>query len=374
MDFKDQIRQLADKIVKIKDTVLTEEATKTAFILPLLSYLGYDVFDPSEVVPEFVADIGIKQGEKIDYAIMRDGKPALLIECKHWKKNLNVFEGQLIRYFQVSRTRFGILTNGIEYRFYSDLDRPNVMDEKPFLSFNITEIKENQIEELKQFHKSYYSLDTILSNAGDLKYTSEIKRIIGEEVISNPNEWFVRQIAKSVYSGTITPKVLERFAELTKRSMSQVINETFAERFQNALHQNDTEQPKSPVSQETAGEAIEKEKHIVTTEEEMEGYCLVKAALRNSVSIDRIFGRDALSYFAVLLDDNNRKPVCRLHFNNYTSKYIETFDEDKKGTRHELESLNDIFKYAETMVKTIKAYDTQKSPQEQSEVLPVNSQ
>jgi len=135
MDLKDQLKQIADRVTKLKDQILTEEATKNAFIMPFLQCLGYDVFNPLEVVPEFISDIGIKKGEKIDYAIFKDGKPTILIECKDWRQNLNLHDGQLLRYFHVSKAKFGLLTNGISYRFYSDLVEPNKMDEKPFLEF-----------------------------------------------------------------------------------------------------------------------------------------------------------------------------------------------------------------------------------------------
>lgn len=143
MDFKDYIKQIGERVVKLKDQIQTEEATKNAFIMPFLQALGYDVFNPLEVVPEYTTDIGTKKGEKIDYAIFKDGIPTILVECKHWAQNLNLHDGQLLRYFHVSKAKFGLLTNGINYRFYSDLVEPNKMDEKPFLEFNINEIKDN---------------------------------------------------------------------------------------------------------------------------------------------------------------------------------------------------------------------------------------
>lgn len=95
MDFKDTIKQLADRIEKLKDNIQTEEATKNAFIMPFINALGYDVFNPLEVLPEMTCDIGTKKGEKIDYAIMKDDQPILLIECKHWKQDLNLHDNQL---------------------------------------------------------------------------------------------------------------------------------------------------------------------------------------------------------------------------------------------------------------------------------------
>ncbi len=131
MDFKDTIKQLADRIEKLKDNIQTEEATKNAFIMPFINALGYDVFNPLEVLPEMTCDIGTKKGEKIDYAIMKDDQPILLIECKHWKQDLNLHDNQLLRYFNVSKAKFGLLTNGIIYRFYTDLKEPHLTEKIP---------------------------------------------------------------------------------------------------------------------------------------------------------------------------------------------------------------------------------------------------
>lgn len=149
MDFKDAIKQISDRIVKLKDNLQTEEATKNALVMPFLNALGYDVFNPLEVLPEMTCDIGTKKGEKIDYAILKDGKPVILIECKHWEQDLNLHDNQLLRYFNVSPAKFGVLTNGIVYRFYTDLESPNKMDSRPFLEVNLLDIKDYQIEELK---------------------------------------------------------------------------------------------------------------------------------------------------------------------------------------------------------------------------------
>jgi len=191
MDLKDQLKQIADKINKFKDSTQTEEATKNAFIMPFINALGYDIFNPQEVVPEFVADIGSKKGEKVDYAILKNGIPVILIECKHWRENLDIHNSQLLRYFNVTKAKFAILTNGINYRFYTDLEEPNKMDDKPFLDINITDLKDAQIEELKKFHKSYFDLDKIINTANTLKYSNEIKNILNDE-FKQPSEDFIK--------------------------------------------------------------------------------------------------------------------------------------------------------------------------------------
>ncbi len=353
MDFKDYLKQIADRVNKLKDQIQTEEATKNAFIMPFLQALGYDVFNPLEVVPEFVTDIGTKKGEKIDYAIFKEGKPTILVECKDWRQNLSLHDGQLLRYFHVSKAKFGLLTNGINYRFYSDLVEPNKMDEKPFLEFNITEIKDNQIEELKKFHKSNFDIDSIVNTASELKYLNELKQLLQQE-LSSPSVDFVKHFAKQVYPSVITAKILEQFTNLTKKSIQQHISDLITERLKTALTKEDETAKKAENTDNQ--QAIENENKIVTTEEELEGFMIVKTILRQHFAADRVTYRDAQSYFAIMLDDNNRKTICRLYLNG-NKKSIATFDENKKEIKNEINGLDDIFNYSEVLIKTVENYD-----------------
>ena len=357
MDFKDQIKMLGDRVGKLKAQVNTEEATKNAFIMPFIKELGYDVFNPFEVTPELVADIGIKQGEKIDYAIMQNGDPIILIECKHHAAPLNVNNAsQLFRYFHTTKAKFSILTNGIEYRFYTDLVESNKMDEKPFFSFDITDIKDNQIEELKKFHKAYYDFDNIVNTASDLKHTNELKKLINAE-FTNPSPDFVKHFARQVYPSVITAKVLEQFTNLTKISLHQYISDLITDRLKSALTKE------SAVVQEQdaalAPEAPADPNQIVTTEEELEGFMIIKTILRQKIPVARVTYRDALSYFAILLDNNNRKTICRLYFNG-TKKYFVTLDEQHKEVRSEIMSLDDLFNYSDALFKVIENYEKAK--------------
>ncbi len=350
MDFKDVIKQLSERVEKLKDNLQTEEATKNALIMPMLQSLGYDVFNPMEVMPEFVCDIGTKKGEKIDYAIMSNNNPILLIECKHWNQELTLHDNQLLRYFHVSPAKFGLLTNGIVYRFYTDLETPNKMDEKPFLEINLLDLKSNQIDELKKFHKAYFDIENILSSASELKYTNQLKNIINSE-FSNPSPEFVKLITKQVYDGVITAKILEQFTTLVKRSISSLISDTISDRLKSALKTETSKEEEltksDPVQTEDNG--------IETTEEEIEGFMIVRAILREVVDVSRIVHRDALTYFAILFDDNNRKPICRLYFNG-NKKYIATFDKDKKETKNIIESLDDIYNYSAPLKEIVEFY------------------
>lgn len=356
MDFKDQIKLLSERVVKLKDNILTEEATKTAFIMPFIQTLGYDVFDPTEVIPEFTCDVGIKKGEKIDYAIHKDGAPAILVECKHWKEDLNSHNGQLFRYFHVSKARFGILTNGIVYRFYTDLVEKNKMDEKPFFEFNMERYREAQVEKLREFHKSYFDVDSILNTASELKYTNEIRNAIVREV-SEPSDDFVKYFAKSVYPGRFTDGILEQFRAIVKQAFIQYTNDYMNERLKSAISSDSVVDNKAESKAETAAENNDSadENRIVTTEEELQGFYIVRAILCNIVDLNRVVDRDTISYFGILFDDNNRKPICRLHFNG-GKKYVETFDENKVGTKHLIESLSDIYKLSEPIVAVVQNY------------------
>lgn len=357
MDFKDQIRMLGDRVSKLKAQVNTEEATKNAFIMPFIKELGYDVFNPFEVTPELVADVGIKQGEKIDYAIMQNGEPIILIECKHHAAPLTVNNAsQLFRYFHTTKAKFSILTNGIEYKFYTDLVEPNKMDEKPFFFFDITDIKDNQIEELKKFHKAYYDFDNIVNTASNLKYTNELKKLIHAE-FTNPGTDFVKHFTRQVYPGIITAKLLEQFTNLTKVSLHQYISDLITERLKYALTKENA------VAQEHDAALVpdipQDPNHIVTTEEELEGFMIIKTILRQKIPLSRIVYRDAQSYFAILLDNNNRKTICRLYFNGL-KKYFVILDDQRKEVKNEISSLDDLFNFSEILFKVIENYDKTK--------------
>jgi hypothetical protein len=253
--------------------------------MPFIQTLGYDVFNPSEVVPEYVCDIGTKKGEKIDYAIFRDEEPIILIECKHWKQKLDIHDGQLLRYFHVSKAKFSILTNGISYRFYTDLVEANKMDEKPFLEFNIDEIKETQVEKLKEFHKTYFNPENICTSAFELKTTSILRQLVYNE-LHDPSDDFVRYFAKQAHDSIVNSKIIDFYRPLVKRTFTNLMNETLNDRLKSAIT---TEEEKSnqPTSVEEELLVIQPNsgKEIVTTEEELEGFYIIKSILRPHIRI-----------------------------------------------------------------------------------------
>lgn len=353
MDLIDRLQELGIRVSKLKDQVQTEEATKNAFIMPFLAALGYDVFNPLEVIPEFVADLGTKKGEKVDYCILMDGKPAIILEAKHWSEKMDVHKSQLHRYFHVTDARFGILTNGIDYRFYTDLVENNKMDDKPFFEFSIEELNDSVIGELKKFQKTRFDAEKIFETASGLRYSKEIKELLAKE-LKTPSEEFVKFFASQIYPGRITSSVREQFTILVAKSARELISELISERLKIAeSYEEKGGEEVAPQEESVPEEQEEGKAGIITTEEELQGFRIVQAIIGKFVEVTRIFHRDTKSYMGILLDDNNRKQICRLHLNRENAKYLGVFDESKNEERIPINSIEDIFQHEEKLIATI---------------------
>ena len=353
MDFADQITQLADRVEKMRPQLLTEEATKNALIMPFIQALGYDVFNPTEVIPEFTSDVGTKKGEKVDYAIMQEDKMIMLIECKGVNDKLTNHDSQLIRYFHASEAKFAILTNGQVFKFYTDLDEQNKMDEKPFFEFDLLNIKEQQISELKKFHKSNFDIEKIIGTASELKYTNEIKAILNQET-EEPSDAFIKFFTSQVYCGNSTAKVIEQFRSIVKKSVNQWLSDKVSNRLKSALEQESESDKKEAQKIEESLENDGENKNIETTEEELEGFMIVKSIIRAKGEIAKIQYKDNQNYFAIYYDKQTQ-PICRLHFNR-AQKYIGLLDSDKKEERVAIGSLDDIFSHSDHLLKTLENY------------------
>ncbi|WP_416408530.1 type I restriction endonuclease [Agrobacterium rosae] len=343
----ESLRSIAERVKSHSSTMATEEAVKTAVVLPFLRALGYDVFDPSEVVPEFTADAVGKKGEKVDYAIKVDGEIRILVECKPIsvaleKKHLD----QLYRYFSVTNAKFAILTNGRTFNFYTDLDATNKLDTRPFFVFDVTDFNAGILSELRKFEKGAFDVSAILATAERLKYTSGVKQVIAK-LIEEPSEEFVKIVSSGVYEGRMTSQVKEMFTGIVRTAFREVIMDTVKNRLSSALA--DTEQVIEKID-----DPIEDEPEVVTTDEEREGYMIVKAIVRDTISAKRVVMRDQKSYCGILIDNNNRKPLARLWFNR-SVKYIGLFDGEVEE-RLIVDSLDKIYEYSERLRATAKLY------------------
>ena len=354
MEFQEQLKSFTARIPKLSESISTEEATKTALVMPFLGILGYNVFDPTEVIPEFTADHGTKKGEKVDYAVCLNSQPEILIECKALGSDLNNNQAsQLFRYYSVTNARVGVLTNGVKYRFFSDLDSPNKMDDKPFYEVDMLNLRDKDLNELKRFTKEVFDPDDLTSVAISLKYTNEIIQILQDE-LNSPSDEFVKFFARQVYNGPIKKNVLEKFRFIVKDARTQFINEKINSRLKMAM--SDTK-PDEKVADNESGEEPETDDGIITTVEEWEGFYIVRAILRSIADANRINIRDTKSYCGVLLDDSNRKPICRLRFNS-KQKYLGVFDGNKKETKIPINNLSEIYDHADTLRNIVELYDS----------------
>lgn len=353
MDLATRILELQKRTIEHREVLLTEEAAKTALVMPFLQSLGYDVFNPSEVVPEFTADVGTKKGEKVDYAICNGGKVTILIECKPSTSELNInHAAQLFRYFSVTDARLAVLTNGVNYQFYSDVEKPNKMDDKPFFTFSMDAIKPNDIRTLEKFGKSAFDIEKIVQEAGSLKIQSLLRKEIEKE-FAEPSEEFIRMMASRVHDGRLTPAVKESFGRMLGATIGLVIRDLVNDRLSNALNAS------APLGTDDASDAVGSEtteEGVVTTPDEISGFHIIQAIASRLIDPKRVIIRDAKSYCAILLDDNNRKTIARMHFNGITTKYLGTFT-GKEEQRNLISELTQIYQFAPQIEARLRELD-----------------
>ena len=363
MEFEDALEDIAAKLADYGDNLTTEEATKNAIIMPFISQvLGYDVFNPKEGMPEFTSDLGTKKGEKIDYAILHDGEVQMLIECKKNGDDLKLKNvSQLFRCFHASNARIGVLTNGRTWEFFTDLDQPNKMDERPFLVLDLLNIDPYTLPELKKLTKDAFDLESVLTAAEELKYVSSIKRAL-TALLDDPSDDLTRLLVSQVYEGSFTAKIREFFSPVVRKAIHQLLNDRVNARLKSALQGQapaigiaapEPESAKKGERGERTGKQVRDD--VVTTAEETEGFQVVRAIVASELAWDRVFTRDTKSYFGVLVDDTNRKQICRLHF-NHRQKYLGLLDESKNETRIPIESVGDIYRYADDLRKAAKRF------------------
>ena len=352
MDLREKLAGIAAKIPVVVDDLQTEEATKTALVMPFLRALGYDVFDPTEVVPEFVADVGIKKGEKVDFAILRDGAPVILIECKCAGANLKKYGSQLFRYFSTTDARLGILTDGVYYRVFADLDQPNRLDEIPFLDVDLRRLEDEHVTTLEHLAKAEFDVQAVLEQAENLRLASQLSSQLREH-LDAPSDRFVRFLVEPVHSGRLTGGVIEKYRPLVGMAVKKHVSNLVADRLRRAIDQTTEETGRTVDTQpDPVDEPPKKNDEVVTTVEELEGFFTIKAMLRGVVDPERIHFRDVRSYFGVLLDNNNRKPICRLWLNG-GRKYLGVFDTGDGEERIAIDCVDNLWQHEDRLKKSL---------------------
>ena len=341
MELQSRLEALSDKIRKHGEVLETEEAAKFALVNPFIEALGFDLSNPSEVVPEFTCDVGGKRGEKVDYAIKVGGEVAILVECKPSRATLTLkHASQLYRYFGASDAKFAILTNGQIYKFYSDLNAANRMDDEPFLEVDLCDLKRGDVKALSRYQKEEFDVDAAAEAAVSLQMEGEVSAVLRMEM-AEPSDDLVRLVANRVTDKRLTPGVKAVIARHIPNAFSKIIREKLDAQWSSAM-QEESEEPASS-------------SEIETTPEEIEGFNIVRSIASEVVDPERVFMRDSQSYCAVILDDNNRKPIARLRFNSPTTRYLGVFDADKNEEFISVANPVDIYKSKKLIIARIKA-------------------
>ena len=365
MTFEENIREFVKTIPNKLEHIDSEETTKIALITPFLREMGYDTADPSVVKAEYTADVGTKQGEKVDFAILDNGEPVVFIECKSVNNELSKDNiSQLFRYFSITNVQIGILTNGVDYLFYTT-GEDNRMDDKPFMEINLLNLTKKDISELEKFAKDNFSVDNAVSRADDLKYRNLIKKTLIKE-FEEPSDEFIKVIGKQVYDGILTQNVKDRFGKIIVSVNTEFINERVQKRL--ADESNDIKVEKETEEEQQAIEESKSDDGIVTTDEELEGFYIVKSIASENDNADYVAMRDQKKYCNILFDDNKYYPIVRFYFNNPNRLKIELYDKvtrrengGKVGDKINIENVSDIYQYKDRINNLINKYIDEKN-------------
>lgn len=327
MAFQDDLATHIDRIRNRIPHVQGEEATKQALVVPLLQVLGYDVFDPREVRPEYVADFAVKkagQFEKIDYAICMDGAPTIFIECKAIGATLEDHGGQVSRYFNATPSvRVAMITDGVKVRVFTDLQQPNIMDQNPWLSVDLLSIKPAEVDVLRRFRKADFSPGDISALAEEMVYYHAILSFVSTQ-LREPSEAFVRFIAGEIPGvGRVNARVVERLTPIIRKALQSAIVDHVARSFDRSAEPDPEPTPvaKPPApapakppgesAQGTAQASTDQRAGIVTTPEELEAMKMISIWVREAIPNAPIGYRDSKTYFTIH-QDNTRKWFVRL--------------------------------------------------------------
>ncbi len=344
MTFKEEMDLLYKNYLRFKSDIHNEEATKITFVMPFIQKLGYNVFNPKEVYPEYTADTGLKKGEKVDFCLFINEIPTILVECKRFGEKLSLHHSQLQRYFHVTECKFAILTNGEKFRFYTDLDKTNVMDNIPFWELDIRDLNDKNIQQLGHFRKANFDPDALLNAAEDMKIKHAVKQFLTQE-LTDPGQDFVRFILKAVKEGKISKKYICEQTPNIKSCLKETLEELVGEKMVLIDQIKESKQAFIPNSRNG----------IVTTQEELDGLRIIRAILNKYIEVERITYKDVKSYFNVLFDGHINKPICRLYFNGRT-KYVGFRDTDSKWERIKIERSTDLYNFSEKIVTIVRRY------------------
>ena len=312
--FKERIASHAEHVKKVAHICTTEETTKQALILPLLDILGFSAFDPNKVRAEYQADFpGAKSGERVDYALFCNGAPVMFIEAKSYTENLSNHCPQLSRYFNATpEIAICAITNGREWRFFTDLSNKNIMDSEPFLTVDVTMLNENDMAQLYQFRHDKFQPDALRSLAEESIYLTAFTESITES-LKEVDLDFVRYVAGRA---NIQRQFTQRYLESIRHIVKQAVQNTVSSMVVSGLSAPKVQEEAAPIEKEQEDPTepiIDPENNkIVTTYAERRLFDLVKSILPDDASIE---AKDTESYFGVLVDGKSNRWILR-YFDN----------------------------------------------------------
>lgn len=322
------------------DTLETEEATKMALIMPFIRELGYNVFDNNEVIPEFTADIAKRNGEKVDYAIKIDDKIAFVIEAKHVLENLDKHSKQLSRYFVNTEAKIAILTNGIEYRFFTDLEKDNIMDSEPFFVFNLKNYKKKDLEYLKEFQKESFDENRLYGKAEKSKKIDDIVKVLFAE-FTKPSDEFLKHIVDKCYEGTKTKLIIQEYSELLNPALVKFIDVQTAEKLKLAFPEVNIGSLETTVKVDN-----KKSDAPITTINEITILSYIQLILKNEK--EEITLKDNKSYCNILINNKTTKWICRIYDKKELKVIIYSKEREAEIT---IKTPQDIFNHSEEIKK-----------------------
>lgn len=359
MDFYDELKALGERSRQKGPSLLTEEATKTALVMPFIKALGYDVFNIDEVVPEFVATGSDRKDQRVDYAIMKDGKPVILIECKAYGTDLCAAGlcDQLRRYFNfVDSATVAVLTDGNVYKFFTDLSEDNKMEKTPYMTFSLEKIDKNLVPEIQKLGKDKFNPDEAFIQAEKLKYTGLFKKVFTDTLEKPADELVMFFLNKAAYEGKKTAKVVEKYRPILKDALNNCIADKINERFTAAMSNAEKERKEKEEADEAKKqESADQEAGVVTTDLERQAFYIVKGLLTGVVPLDKITLRDKQTLCNILFDDNIRKPIIQLYFDE-DNLAIGLVQDDKSKVRVKIEKVEDIYNYADQIKHRVMGY------------------
>lgn len=342
----DPFQKLAEQVRRRLPHVNGEESTKQALILPFIAALGYDIYDPTEVRPEYIADFARKRpggpAEKVDYAIHLAGVPVIFVECKAADVSLQNYSGQLARYFNATPAcPVAVLTNGVKYLFFTDLDERNILSEKPFFEFDVFGFTEADVEVLESFSRERFNPVGVREQAEEIIYTSKISGYVSS-ILRNPPESFTRFVLSelNVFAGKrVTPRVVEKFAPTIRRA----IQATLLDMATRSIKEQGEQKPEVPPIPSSQAEPVAlasqpakmEEKapatpNIVTTAEELEALEIIRSICADSPisATAPILHKDTISWFTISTI-SIRRWFVRLHFNSRKKSICTKVDADR---------------------------------------------